>query len=105
MPFVIKNTVTRPNKNVPFFSKFIQNQTTATPEKLALETVNAEREKLGYTETATLSEDGLTIVNTVDYGTPENYAAFNQTYAKALAVIKAARVAYEKSVGITRVKK
>lgn len=104
MPFVVKNTITRPNKNVPFFSKFIQNQTTATPAKLALETVNAEREKLGYTETATLSEDGLTIVNTVDYGTPENHHTFNETYAQALATIKAARVAYEKSVGITRVK-
>lgn len=105
MPFVIKTTVTRPNKNVAFFSKFIQNQTTATPEKLALETVNAEREKLGYTETATLSENGLTIVSTVDYGTPENHASFNETYAQALATIKAARVAYEKSVGITRTKK
>ena len=103
MSFVIKTTITRPNKNLPFFSKLMK-QATATPEKLALETVRAEREKLGYTETATLSEDGLTIVNTVDYGTPENYAAFNQTYAQALATIKAARVAYEKSVGITRVK-
>jgi hypothetical protein len=105
MPFVIKTTVTRPNKTVPFFSKFIENQTTATPEKLALQVVNDEREKLGYTETATLSEDGLTIVNTVDYGTPENHASFNQTYAQALATIKVARVAYEKSVGITRTKK
>jgi hypothetical protein len=103
MPFVVKTTITRPNKNVPFFSKLMK-QATATPEKLALETVNAEREKLGYTETATLSEDGLTIVNTVDYGTPENHAAFNQTYAQALAVIKTARDAYEKAVGITRVK-
>lgn len=104
MPFVVKTTITRPNKNVAFFSKFIQNQTTATPEKLALETVNAEREKLGYNETVTLSEDRLTLVNTVDYGTPENHYAFNETYAQALATIKAARVAYEKSVGITRVK-
>ena len=103
MSFVIKTTITRPNKNVPFFSKLMK-QAPATPEKLALETVRAEREKLGYTETATLSEDGLTIVNTVDYGTPENHVAFNQTYAHALATIKAARVAYEKSVGITRVK-
>lgn len=104
MSFVIKNTITRPSKDVPFFSKFIEKQATATPEKLALQVVNDEREKLGYTETATLSEDGLTIVNTVDYGTPENHAAFNQTYAQALATVKAARVAYEKSVGITRVK-
>ncbi len=104
MPFVVKTTITRPNKNVAFFSKFIQNQTTATPEKLALETVNAEREKLGYNETVTLSEDRLTIVSTVDYGTPENHYAFNETYAKQLTTIKVARVAYEKSVGITRVK-
>jgi hypothetical protein len=103
MPFVVKTTITRPNKNVPFFSKLMK-QATATPEKLALETVNAEREKLGYTETATLSENGLTIVSTVDYGTPENHASFNETYAQALATIKAARVAYEKSVGITRTK-
>lgn len=104
MSFVIKNTITRPSKDVPFFSKFIQAQATATPEKLALQVVNDEREKLGYTETATLSADGLTIVNTVDYGTPENHAAFNETYAKQLTTIKVARVAYEKSVGITHVK-
>ena len=104
MSFVIKTTITRPNKNVPFFSKLMKHAP-ATPEKLALETVRAEREKLGYTETATLSEDGLTLVSTVDYGTPENHAAFNQTYAQALATVKAARVAYEKAVGITRTKK
>ena len=104
MSFVINITITRPNKNVPFFSKLMK-QATATPEKLALETVRAEREKLGYTETATLSEDGLTLVNSVDYGTPENQAAFNQTYAQALATANAARVAYEKAVGITRTKK
>jgi hypothetical protein len=40
----------------------------------------------------------------VDYGTPENHFSFNETYAQALATVKAARVAYEKSVGITRVK-
>lgn len=104
MPFVIKNIITRPAKTVPFFSKFIEKQATATPEKVALQSINDEREKLGFVETVTLSEDGLTIVNTVDYGTAENRSSFNQTYAEALAIVKTARIAYEKANGITRVK-
>jgi hypothetical protein len=104
MTFVVKTTITRPAKNVPFFSKFVESQPTATPEKIALQTLSDEREKLGFTETVTVSEDGLTIVNTVDYGTPENHGAFLETYAKPLAVVKTARVAYEKANGITRVK-
>lgn len=101
MSFKIVFNLSRKAKTTPYFRAWLATQPDS-PQKTAANTLAEARAAAGITETVTFSKDGLSQVLSTEYGTQENYNSFKAKYATEIALVKAARTAYESAAGITR---